>query len=229
MPTAISTLTSAKTTITVSGDIDTRGDGADGIDVNHPIGDGTSLVTINKGSTITGGTGTGDGIDSDGGHSDHVINFGTVTTRGENAIESDDNANDVVGNFGTVTGNINLGDGTEFNNRPGGLFSSGNRVFLGAGEMLLNMGTLSPGGGGVVQTTALTGNLEQTSKGQLATDLNLGAATNDRVNVTGTAKLDGTVKVAVQNPALLTQQFTILSAAGGTTDNGLGLLASPAL
>ncbi len=226
----IYTFTSAKTTITVSGDIDTRGDGADGIDVNHPIGYGTSLVTINKGSTITGGTGSGDGIDFDGGRSNRVINFGTVTTRGENAIESDDNANDVVDNFGTVTGNIDLGAGTDqFNNRPGGLFNSGNRVFLGAGETLLNMGTLSPGGGGAVQTTALTGNLEQTSKGQLATDLNLGAATNDRVNVTGTAKLDGTVKVAVQNPALLTQQFTILSAAGGTTDNGLGLLASPAL
>ncbi len=33
----------------------------------------------------------------------------------------------------------------------------------------------------------------------------------------------------MKNPALLTHKFTILSAAGGTTNSGLGLLASPAL
>jgi uncharacterized protein with beta-barrel porin domain len=42
--------------------------------------------------------------------------------------------------------------------------------------------------------------------------------------------LAGDVKVTVQNPAQLNRRFTILSAAGGTTDNGLSLAAtSPAL
>ena len=220
--------------VTQKGDITVTGTNADAIDVNHGCGCygayGYSLVTIKAGSTITGGPGEGDGIDFDGGLTNRVVNYGTITTLGENAIEGEGLGAEIVDNYGTVTGNVHLGPGANrFNNRSGGVFNSGATAYIGAGNLFWNAGTLSPGGSSVIRTTALTGNMVQTSGGRFALDLNLGNATTDRVNVTGTAKLDGTVKVAVQNPALLKQQFTILSADGGTTDDGLGLIASPAL
>ena len=111
----------------------------------------------------------------------------------------------------------------------GGFFNSGATGNLGAGNVLTNAGTLSPGGAGVIQTTALTGNLVQTATGRLFTDINLAGATSDRINVSGTANLAGAVQVQVLNPAFGAFQQTIVSAAGGTTTNGLSLLASPAL
>jgi uncharacterized protein with beta-barrel porin domain len=109
------------------------------------------------------------------------------------------------------------------------LFNTGATAYVGTGNLLQNAGTLSPGGSGNIRTTALTGNMVQTNGGTFAVDLDLATPTTDRLNVSGTAKLNGTVKVAVTSAAQLKQEFVILSAAGGTTDNGLGLLASPAL
>ncbi len=217
-------------TINHSGDIVGTGDGADGIDVGNAVGAGTSVVTIAAGSTIIGGPGSGDGIDFQDGLSNRVINFGTITTVGENAIESEGLANDVVDNYGIVTGNVDLADGANaFNNRGGSTFNSGPIVLIGAGNTLTNAGTLSPGGPGTVQTTALTGTLVQTGTGTLQVDVNPSAGTGDLVTVTGTANLTGTVKAQVVNPVAGTRSVTFLSAAGGTTNAGLGLMASPAL
>ncbi|ODA66240.1 Autotransporter beta-domain protein [Methyloligella halotolerans] len=216
--------------ILVNGDVTVSGAGADAIDVGHGYGVGDSLVIVGPGSTVTGGAGSGDGIDFDGGRLNYVANFGTITTLGENAIEGEGTGAEIVYNFGVITGNVDLGPGANrFENFSGGVFNSGANVFIGSGNLLRNAGTLSPGGSGSIRTTALTGNLVQTGSGVLATDLSLGNRTTDVINVSGTAALDGTVKVSVQNPALVDQRFTILSADGGVTDNGLGLLASPAL
>ena len=57
----------------------------------------------------------------------------------------------------------------------------------------------------------------------------MAAGSPDRVNVSGTANLAGAVQVQVQGATLGPWQQTVLSAAGGTTNNGLSLLASPAL
>jgi uncharacterized protein with beta-barrel porin domain len=111
----------------------------------------------------------------------------------------------------------------------GGLFNAGTTVNLGAGNTLTNAGTLSPGGAGVIQTTALTGNLVQSATGRLFSDINIAGATSDRVNVSGTANLAGAVQVQVLSATLGPWQQTVLSAAGGATINGLSLLASPAL
>jgi len=51
-------------------------------------------------------------------------------------------------------------------------------------------------------------------------------ATSDRINVSG-GNLAGAVQLQVQNLALWVRQQTVLSAAGGTANNGLTLLASP--
>ncbi|MCH9807997.1 MAG: autotransporter domain-containing protein [Alphaproteobacteria bacterium] len=218
-------------TITTGGDVSTTGRNADGIDVNAPTGVGRSTIIVRPGSTITGGTDGGDGIDFQDGSVNRVFNQGTITTNGENAIEGEGSGNELVFNSGTVTGNIDLGPGNNaFHNLGRGLFNAGTMVNLGAGNRFTNAGTFSPGGNGVIQTTALTGNLRQTSTGTFAVDLNMGNVSADLLNVTGTAQLNGTVDVTLQNPTVSTQRVTILSAAGGTTDNGLALVPTgPAL
>jgi len=178
---------------------------------------------------VSGGSGSGAGVELIGGTDNTLTNLGTVTALSGLAIEGD-TGNNTVNNFGTVTGNVVLGSGTNaFNNRAGGLFNAGATVNLGAGNTLANAGTLSPGGVGTIQTTALTGNLIQSATGRLLADINIAGATSDRVNVSGTAALAGTVQVQLQNPVLGPWQQTVLSAAGGTTNDGLSLLASPAL
>ena len=151
--------------------------------------------------------------------------------------------NNTVNNFGTVTGSVVLdaasltgntilgggGGANAFNNMAGGVFNAGTTVNLGAGNTLTNAGTFSPGGAGVIQTTALSGNLVQTATGRLIADINISGGTSDRINVSGTGNLAGTVQLQVSNLSFAPWQATVLSATGGTTNNGLTLLASPVL
>ena len=212
-------------TVTSTGNITTPGDGASGIYAGSFGGPVT--VTIRSG-TVSGGSGSGAGVVLSGGSNNTLTNFGTVTALSGLAVQGD-TGNDTVNNSGTVTGNVVLGSGANaFNNMAGGLFNPGASVDLGGGS-LTNAGTLSPGGVGTTQTTALTGNLTQTATGILLADINIAGATSDRFNVSGTANLAGSVQVQVSNATLGAWQQTVLSATGGTTNNGLSLLASPAL
>jgi len=165
------------------------------------LGGYTNTVTVGSSATVTGGT------------------FAIAGTIGD----------DTVDNFGTVTGDVDLGGGSNaFNNMPGGLFNSGAIVDLGGGT-LTNDGTLAPGGVGTVQTTALTGNFVQNSGGKFAVDVNMAGGTADRLDVSGTANLGGAVAPHVVSLAAPPQTFTILSAAGGTTNNGLTVQNSAAV
>jgi uncharacterized protein with beta-barrel porin domain len=178
---------------------------------------------------VSGGTGTGAGVTLLGGTNNTLTNMGTVMAVSGLAIAGD-TGNNTINNSGTVIGNVTLGSGANaFNNVTGGFFNAGTTVDLGAGNALTNAGTLSPGGAGVIQTTALTGNLVQTSAGRLLTDINIGGGTSDRINVSGIANLAGGVQLQVSNITFAPWQQTILSAAGGATNGGLTLLASPAL
>jgi uncharacterized protein with beta-barrel porin domain len=224
-------------TVTSTGNITAAGDNANGIyAASRSDGSGGGPITVTiKSGTVSGGSGTGAGVDIVAGSNNTLTNFGTLTALSGLAIKGEKSfkgeiGNNTVNNFGTVIGNVTLGSGTNaFNNLAGGLFNAGATVDLGAGNTLSNAGTLSPGGAGVIQTTALSGNLVQTATGRLLTDINIAGATSDRVNISGTANLAGAVQVQVVNPALGAFQQTILSAAGGTATNGLSLLASPAL
>ena len=213
-------------TVTSTGNITTAVNNAVGI---YAASSGGPIAVTIKSGTVSGGSGSGAGVDLVGGTTNTLTNFGTVTALSGLAIKGN-TGNNTVNNFGTVIGNVILGSGANaFNNMAGGFFNSGATVNLGAGNTLTNAGTLSPGGAGVIQTTALTGNLVQTATGRLFTDINIAGATSDRVNVSGTANLAGAVQVQVLNPAFGAFQQTIVSAAGGATNNGLALLASPAL
>jgi uncharacterized protein with beta-barrel porin domain len=224
-------------TLTSTGNITVAGNNATGIYAgSRSDGSGTGPITVTiKSGTVSGGSGTGAGVDIVAGSNNTLTNFGTLTAlsglaiRGEKSFKGEI-GNNTVNNFGTVIGNVVLGSGSNaFNNMAGGIFNSGATVDLGAGNTLTNAGTLSPGGAGVIQTTALTGNLVQSATGRLLTDINIAGATSDRINVSGTANLAGAVQLQVQNLRLGSWQQTVLSAAGGTTNSGLSLLASPAL
>jgi uncharacterized protein with beta-barrel porin domain len=212
-------------TVTSTGNITAAGSGSFGISARSF---GPIVVTIKSG-TVSGGSGTGAGVVISGGTTNTLTNMGTLTALSGLAIKGN-TGNNTVNNSGTVIGNVILGSGTNaFDNMAGGFFNSGSTVNLGAGNTLTNAGTLSPGGAGVIQTTALTGNLVQAATGRLLTDVSIGGGTADRINVSGTANLAGAVQVQVQNATLAPWQQTVLSAAGGTTNNGLSLLASPVL
>jgi outer membrane autotransporter protein len=200
---------------------------------------GPIAITIKSG-TVSGGSlatllGPAAAVILAGGTDNTLTNMGTLMSLSGFAIVGVTGlggqiGNNTVNNSGTVIGNVVLGSGTNaFNNQAGGLFDAGATVDLGAGNLLTNAGTLSPGGAGAIQTTALTGNLVQNATGRLLTDINIAGATSDRVNVSGTAALAGAVQVQIQNAMMGPWQQTVLSATGGTTNNGLSLLASPAL
>jgi uncharacterized protein with beta-barrel porin domain len=86
-----------------------------------------------------------------------------------------------------------------------------------------NQATLSAGGVGTIGKGEIDGNLVQTGAGRFAVDVDLATETSDHVEVTGTAVLSGKVVPTFKNSASGSSQYTILSAAGGTTVNGLGL------
>ena len=221
---------SGAVTLTSTGNVSATGNGSNAI-LGQSNG-GPIAITITSG-TVTGGTGTepngGAGVFIASGTNNTLTNMGTVMAVSGLAIAGD-TGNNTVNNSGTVIGNVTLGTGANaFNNMAGGLFNAGAAVDLGAGNTLTNAGTLSPGGAGVIQTTMLTGNLVQGASGKLLTDFNIAGNTADRINISGTANLAGAVQLQVQNLTFGAFQQTILSAAGGTTNNGLSLLASPVL
>ncbi len=198
-----------------------------GVSANGPGG-----VTITtSGGTVDGGFAGLLAVSANAGATINNLAGGTLT--GTNyAIVANTFTGATVNNTGTVTGDVSFlggGGNNRFDNLSGGLFNSGGTVDLGAGSLLRNAGTFSPGGVDTVANTSVTGNVTQTGSGVFEVDVDPAAGTSDRVDVTETANLAGNVRVQVQSAAPGQQSNLILSAAGGTTDNGLGLLASPAL
>ena len=203
------------------------------------LGNGTNTIANMSGGSITGtiSTGTGDDVFNNDGTFIGMANLGdgnnsVTNTSSESFIGAliTGAGNDTVSNSGTFTGTFDLGGGTNvFNNSGGGVLNSGATLSVGAGNSLNNAGTLSPGGSGTVQTTALTGNLVQTGAGKFLVDVDPSAGTGDRFTASGTAGLAGTVQANVVNTARGNRSVTILTAAGGTTNSGVTLLSSPAL
>lgn len=133
---------------------------------------------------------------------------------------------DVINNAGRMAGNVILGDGANaFNNYVSGLLASGTTIDLGSGNLFTNAGVLSPGSTGSLVTTLLNGSLVQTSSGRYNVNFNLQSGQADRINVSETANLAGTVVVTAGQLASGPHQAIILSAAGGTTDSGLSVVA----
>ncbi len=93
---------------------------------------------------------------------------------------------------------------------------------------MLNEGTIAPGGDGTITTTALTGKLNQTATGNLAIDLDAATNAADRLNVSETAALAGSITLSVTDIAISSGTVTVLSAAE-RHPGPQELIASPAL
>ncbi|MDB5735473.1 MAG: Outer rane autotransporter barrel [Alphaproteobacteria bacterium] len=191
---------------------------------------GNIAITINGQGTVSGGLGAGAAVRFIDGNNNTLVNYGTLTTaKGLSGITVvGGSGNETFDNYGTFVGLFDLGGGVNaFHNHVGATIVPGTTINLGGpGEVLDNGGTLSPGGAGTVQTTNLNGSLSQSTGGTLLVDLDLKTLTADRINATGTASLGGALTLNLDNIQAIkpgTTTLTILSAAGGATNNGLHL------
>ena len=237
---------SAVVKINVTGDITASGDNSQGIyaqsngaisitlhggtitsvqDAGIEISGGaTNTLTIRGPVTVRGGKmiklsdGTEQRFDDVlGGSGDETIdNYGTLTTPGTiNLISKVPDFVDVPGAQTNV-----------FNNHTGATFNSGTSVVLGSDsdDLFSNAGDLSPGGANAVQTTTLTGNFqnfitnEQNIEEKGTFTVTIDNTRSDRLTVTGTAGLGGTVRV--RGAYSDSGPYTILSATGLSATGG---------
>lgn len=216
--------TAGRTRVTASGDVS---GGQWGIFSRN---DGTGGAEISVSGAVTSND-TGIRVYAHGSNQISIAGGGSVTGAGHAIFTSgttDRNSDDTVMNAGRVSGLVDLGGGTNaFNNSAGGVFDTLGTVIVGAGNALTNAGTVSPGGAGTIQMTALTGNFAQTADGVFAVDVDAGAVGADRLDVTGTATLAGSVALDFSNLGPTQGIVTILSATGGVTNNGITAAGSP--
>ncbi len=186
---------------------------------------------------VQGGSGNGLGVYARG-TTVALNNAGTLSALSGNAARLI-GADVTLNNSGTLTGNVSLeGSSSELlDNKASGIFKSGSTVSFANAGTFNNAGTLSPGGTGTVQTTAVSGSFVQTSTGRFRVDADWATPQSDRLDVIGTANLAGAVVVnpisfpssSVRANAGMTRTFTILTASGGITDNGIAAQDSAAV
>ena len=215
--------TTGPISISSSGNITASGPDSTAIWARSSAFSGTSLtygniiIDIGATATITGGSGSGVGIEFLEGAANKLTNYGTIQALSGLAVRGGFGS-ETIDNYGTIIGNVMLGSGTNaFNNQTSGTFRSGSTVNLGAGNTWTNAGDLSPGGVGVVQVTVLTGNLVQTGTGKYTVDIDQSGAGSDVVNVSGTVSVAGLVAPNVIS--LSTQSGSIVIASGSSVTN----------
>ncbi|BCG73009.1 outer membrane autotransporter barrel domain-containing protein [Mesorhizobium sp. 113-1-2] len=199
------------------------GDIADNGDIN---------VTIASGVTITGGSGAGAGISYKDGRDNLLTNNGTV--RSISLIDGyamrGGVGNETFDNKYLTVGSMDLGAGLNiFNNKTNAVYLMGDTVYLDLPGQFNNDGFAAPGGLDRVMTTEVTGNWSQSLGGVYLLDLDLDPEA-DRINVSGKADVNGLVSINIMNPGAAkpgNQDYVILEAQGGVTDNGLKLDTIP--
>jgi uncharacterized protein YhjY with autotransporter beta-barrel domain len=228
-----STGTAGDVTITHTGNISAQGVDSFGIlaQSKGATGNGNLTLALN-GGTIVGGSGSGAGLGLFDGTTNLVTNRAVVASASlaDGYAVRATGGNDTIDNFGTMIGSVDLGAGlNSFTNRAGAAFMPGAVVALGAGNTLTNDGMISPGGLGNVMTTTITGKFAQSSTGLYAVDIDFAPNKADRIDVTETSSLAGTLAInAVNfgNAATGHHEVTIASAKGGS--KGTLILDAPA-
>jgi hypothetical protein len=206
-----------------------------GIFAQSTGGDGGSTVTVEvDGGTIQGGelyddgTGIAAAVVIDGGDSSNTLSIGAdslLYAVGEQVILGGDET-ETVTSSGHVIGNIDLdyhgtaANANDYFNLAGGILETRTKINL-AGGLLSNAGTLDVGGFGVVTTTVMDGNFEQTDTGDYLGDFNFGVAVSDLLEHNGTTTVDGLVTPNLITLARLAPPETFIRGATAAVDNGM--------
>ncbi|WP_206202886.1 autotransporter outer membrane beta-barrel domain-containing protein [Thioalkalivibrio sp. XN8] len=220
-------------TVTVDGRIQASGADASGI-LAQSVGGGAGAegnhgnvsVRVEAGGSVLGGSGNGAGVRVLDGIDNAIANYGTVGALSDLAVIAGA-GNEALDNHGALYGAVDLGAGSNsLVNHTGGVLHTGAGIELGAGNTLTNAGRLSPGGDGVVASTAIGGNLLQTGAGALSIDLDTRNMTADYLGVSGDAGLDGLLGVRMLDIGYVmpgSHSLVLLTAGGGLVDQGLAL------
>jgi len=177
-------------------------------------------VLVGTNGTVVGGTQGGAGIRLIDGADNSVLNHGSVTAIGGvfgNAMIAGI-GNETIDNFGAVSGNLDLGGGhNTFLNHLGGIFNTGARLYLGPGGALMNGGSLSPGGEGLIMRTQMTGDLVGLDSGSLMMEIKSGGICDVVENIGGAMTLDGSLHVLQYQGSIphRGETFQLLEALGG--------------
>lgn len=194
-------------------------------------------VTVQEG-VVSGGSGSGAGVKIDTATGTATLeNLGTISAASGMALLVSGRDVD-ISNYGILNGNI-MAAGTEntvFNNFAGGVVNSGSSLDLEGGTFT-SYGTMSPGGDDTIQITAVNGTYAQAGESSFNVDADWNTGTSDRLDITGSAALNGTVLVKPTNfPDAedrgnegLSKSFVILTATEGVTDYGLTVSDSAAV
>jgi hypothetical protein len=194
------------------------------------VNGGRDISVLVDGAWVQGGAGHGAGVRFLDGAANLLDNRGVVTSLAgiDGLAVAGTGGGESVRNAGLITGSVDLGAGANaFANLAGAALYSGSVLNLGTGQTLSNDGLLAPGGVGRRLSTTLTGNLVQGGTGVLDVDLDAMALESDRIDVSGTAVLDGTVQMRVTNPTPADRRITLVSTQGGASAAGLALVARP--
>jgi hypothetical protein len=128
-------------------------------------------------------------------------------------------------NSGTLTGTVNVTGaavaGSLFTNSGTWNTGGGNSTFAGS---LTNSGTINAHNG-AIETLTINGNLVLNAGSVLRVDV--GNGVNDRINVTGTATLAGTLAAFANGASFSNGTYTILNAAGGISGTFSPLTTQP--
>jgi hypothetical protein len=193
--------------------------------------DGRGDMSIDLAGDIFGGSGSGVAVVLDGGVSNRLTLHGRVAALSGEAIRGGD-GDDAVTSFGILAGNVRLGLGRNSltSRGSGSLVIAGETIDLNGGAFT-SEGTLALGDraslGQVndfssVQTTLVDGGFVQRATGHTLADISFGPYPSDRLNVTGTATMAGTVDVVLLRLED-DRPVTLVSTHGGASIEGLSV------
>ena len=208
-----------KVRVNVVGSIVVNGENSDAVVVQSAGGrtNEDMFLTLNEGS-VRGGKGAGAGLRLFDGLNNVLTNYAQLSSASGRAILGGA-GNDTIYNFKAVTGTVDLGGGlNRFVIMPGAVFDAGANARLNADGVLVNNGTLRPGGIESLQRTFVTGRYEQGPNAVLGVQLST-PWDSDALTVQGSAHLDGTLDATMWDTAPPTKgdRFEILTASDGVT------------
>ncbi|MBY0318378.1 MAG: autotransporter domain-containing protein, partial [Reyranella sp.] len=188
---------------------------------------GNGLLTINAGSFVNNGTVNTPSqwqvnqgsFTNNGTFNGSLANTGTATNGGMLAGSVINTATGTFSNTGTITGSVsNLGSFTNNGMISGSFGNSGMLSGTGTiGGSLANSGLLAPGNS--IGTMTVSGSYVHGSGAVFATEVG-GAGLGDRLNVGGTANLQGGIVTVTTLPGMAfapSTTYTLVNAAGGLT------------